>query len=89
MSIGFIVNTFDMESRTGKTTRLIDRFVQEFFNKGFVYVYEERSNDRNIHTELLHRLLDRLSLEHPNLKYIYKYGCYDGIWCFKLEKHEL
>lgn len=85
----FIVNTFDMERRTGKTTRLIDRFVQEFFNKGLVYVYEGRLNDRNTHTELLHKLLDRLSLEHPNLKYIYKYGCYDGIWCFKLEMHEL
>lgn len=53
--------------KSGKTTRLIDRFVQELFTNGVTNVYEER-NKSKFDEELLEKFMNRIKLEHPNVK---------------------
>lgn len=74
--------------RTGKTTRIVDRCIQELFTNGLTYVYDE---DRGVETT--HRVMDifkrRLILEHPNTKYVERRGRFDDIFCYKVELHNL
>ena len=74
--------------RTGKTTRVIDRVIQEFFNKGIAYIYEERNNISSTN-ELRAKVIRRLELEHPNTKYTIKIDTINGIYCSIIEQHNL
>ncbi len=83
--------SFPMKNKTGNTTRIIDRCVQELFKKGFTYVYDGRgTSNQDEQTEITFRLfVDRLEREHPKAKYVSRYGEYDRIWCYKVEIHNL
>lgn len=74
--------------RSGKTTRLVDRLVQEYFDKGTVYIYEGRGeeSERNQTREALHRFRKRMESEHPMEKFEHVYGEYDQIMCYKVTK---
>jgi hypothetical protein len=74
--------------RSGKTTRIIDRIIQEFFNKGIAYIYEERCNFNGTN-ELKVKVQKRLELEHPNSKYTIREDTVDNIYCYIIEKHNL
>jgi len=74
--------------RTGKTTRVIDRIIQEFFIKGKAYIYENR-NDIAGTNELRVKVQRRLELEHPEAKYVISQDTIDGIYCNIIEKHNL
>jgi len=80
-----------MEEKKGKTTRIIDRCIQELFTKGITYVYDGRgTSTQDEQTEATYRLfVDRLQREHPKAKYFSKYDEYDHIWCYKVEIHNL
>ena len=73
---------------TGKTTRIIDRIIQEFFNNGKAYIYEERNNIAGTN-ELRVKVQKRLELEHPHAKYTFSQNTIDGIYCIIIEKHDL
>ena len=75
--------------KSGKTTRKVDQAIQDLFTKGIAYLYEGRINNKSVHQEAMNVFNSRISSEHPNTKYTYEYGCYDGIWCFKIETHNL
>ena len=54
-----------MNRRTGVTTRLIDRAVQDYFTKGIVFLYEDRSaTNFNLAIELYQKFLVRMRAEH-------------------------
>lgn len=74
---------------TGKTTRILDRLVQEFFTKGFCYVYEQRDSTKDEKSQLLYKFVHRMNAEHNGTKFAYNYGNYDNIYCYKVEKHDL
>ena len=75
-------------NKIGKTTRIIDRIIQEFFNKGKAYIYEDRNNPDDTYL-LRTKVVKRLELEHPNTKYTLNETTIDGIYCIILEKHNL
>jgi hypothetical protein len=83
--------SFPMKNKTGKTTRIIDRCIQELFSKGITYVYDGRgSSTQKEQTEkAVSTFINRLETEHPKAKYASLYGEYDGIWCYKFETHNL
>lgn len=76
---------------SGKTTRNVDRWIQEFFTNGFTFIYEGRGSDsfRRQTDEGLTLFRRRLELEHPKAKYTFLFGTYEGILCYKVEKHNL
>jgi hypothetical protein len=47
----------------GNTTRLIDMFVQDFFNKGECQIYDHYGT-RQAHERVMHLVLQRLLYEH-------------------------
>lgn len=68
--INWIINLFckkvpDVPSsrRTGKTTRLVDKYVQEFFTKGSCTTYDHYGS-KEANKRLFYLVLDRLSKEH-------------------------
>lgn len=73
----------------GVKTRLIDRAIQEFFTKGITYLYNGRSDKREKHQVILDLFINRIQSEHKGQGYIYTYACYDGVWCFRVEIHNL
>lgn len=75
--------------KSGKTTRKVDQAVQDFFNNGIAYLYDERVNNKSVHEKAMHIFNVRMQNEHPNAKYTFEYGCFDSVWCFKIEKHNL
>ncbi len=54
--------------RTGKTTRIIDRIIQQLFKDGKGFIYEFRHDIRDT-CNLKNKVVRRLSLEHPNVKF--------------------
>jgi hypothetical protein len=77
--------------RSGQTTRLVDRWVQEFFDKGITYIYEGRGT-RSQHEQTIHALKifqKRMQSEHRSVGFEAKYGEYDRIMCYKVVKIEL
>ena len=75
-------------SKIGKTTRTINRIIQEFFNNGKAFIYEERNNPDDTYL-LRTKVVKRLELEHPNTKYTLNETNIDGINCIVIEKHNL
>lgn len=74
--------------RSGQTTRLVDRWIQELFGKGITYIYEGRG-DKNqlvLNREALERFKKRMDSEHPNVYFDVKYGEFSGITCYKVTK---
>lgn len=59
-----------MDRRTGRSTLLIDYYIQELFTCGIVAIFDHHET-REAHRDLLHRVLKRLELEH--------YGAYKYI----------
>lgn len=74
--------------RSGKTTRAVDRFVQEFFEKGETFIYEGRGEVSEINQtrEAFYRFRKRMDFEHKHEKYSCKYVKIDGIQCYKVTK---
>lgn len=71
--------------KTGKTTRIIDRSVQELFSNGFTFIYDGRKSKWNAKTKrTFERFCVRLLNEHPITKYKYESGVHCGIWCYKI-----
>ena len=83
--------SFPMKTKTGNTTRTIDRCVQELFTNKVTYVYDGRGKPEQ--AELTKKafgiFIERLEREHPKAKYVSRFGNYDGIECFKVETHNL
>ena len=74
----------DMNKRTGQTTRRIDRGIQNFFIKGYCFLYQSRKATQEENRELLDKWIARITLEHPHTKYVYTYIEDSGIWCYKV-----
>lgn len=78
--------------RTGVTTRLVDKAIQDFFTKGIVFLYEDRyANNFDLATKLYQRFLIRLRTEHIHFfyKYISDNRKIDGINCVVVLNTEL
>jgi hypothetical protein len=61
------MNTEEKFRATGRTTRLVDYYIQELFNNGEIKVYdhwETKEGDR----ELILRIKKRMDNEHPSTK---------------------
>lgn len=79
--------------RTGTTTRIIDRCIQELFKNGYTYIYERTSitdiENKKATDDAHSKMIDRLDREHPYIKYTYKSKTVQGIYCYKVELHTL
>lgn len=73
--------------RTGKTTRKVDRCIQEFFKNKVTYLYEDRSGNNN--DDIVSIFERRLQMEHPGAKYFKQEGVFSGIPSVKYEVHNL
>lgn len=70
--------------KTGQTTRVIDRCIQELFNNKFTFLYDERNSEFNQNTyNAFIKFCRRLHEEH-NCKINAEEGVYSGIWCYKI-----
>ena len=76
-------------NKSGKTTRKVDAAVQDFFKNGLAYLYEGRTQAKLSHKHAMEVFKKRMFSEHPGAKFSYDYGCYDGVWCYKIEQHNL
>lgn len=57
---------------TGRSTRLIDIYIQELFtNKEIIVI--DHYDDLNSHRILAERICKRLTLEHPNVRKVRKF----------------
>jgi hypothetical protein len=75
--------------RSGTTTRIIDRCVQELFTNGKTFVFE-REDFSGKHTEAItddtfERFKKRMKLEHSDVRYSFDVGTYSGIYCYKVQ----
>jgi hypothetical protein len=77
--------------RTGITTRIVDRCIQELFKNGVTYVYEGRGprQGNNPTHEVFHRFRRRLHTEHQSVVFKHEYGIFDGINCYKVELQKI
>ena len=73
--------------KSGETTRLIDRCVQELFTNGVTYLYEKRTGIPQMiqNRDAMDRFKKRMKSEHKNVKFSHKYGIFDNIKCFKIQ----
>ncbi len=73
--------------RSGNTTRIIDRCVQELFKNGITYLHEGRGTDAeaSMRVELFYRFKRRIDIEHPSTRYKHKLVDQDGVTCYKVE----
>ena len=73
--------------KSGETTRLIDRCIQELFTNGVTYLYEKRTGIPQMiqNRDAMDRFKKRMKSEHKNVKFLYKYGIFDNIKCFKIQ----
>ena len=73
--------------KSGETTRLIDRCIQELFTNGVTYLYEKRTGIPQMiqNRDAMDRFKKRMKSEHKNIKFSYKYGIFDNIKCFKIQ----
>lgn len=80
-----------MISKTGKTTRIVDRCIQYLFKNGVCYVYEGRGtkDQEEMTRHVFNVFRKRMENEHPHAQYHYKYGTFDGIICYKVQTHNL
>jgi hypothetical protein len=58
------------QRQSGRSTRLIDRYIQDLFTFGTVTVRDHYDNDRN-HIILFDRVKKRLKDEHQTVTYSY------------------
>jgi hypothetical protein len=74
--------------QSGKTTRLVDRNIQQFFEKGYCFIYEGRATDTQEEETnyALELFTSRLRREHFQTSYNYEYGTFDGIKCYRVNK---
>ena len=73
--------------KSGETTRLIDRCIQELFTNGVTYLYEKRTGIPQMiqNRDAMDRFEKRMKSEHKNVKFSHKYGIFDNIKCFKIQ----
>lgn len=73
--------------KTGNTTRLVDRYIQELFNKRKTFIYEARNTESEYKkTEHCFSVFkNRMILEHESISWKQEYIFVDGIWCYKVE----
>lgn len=75
----------EKERRSGNTTRVVDRLVQEYFAHGVCHVYENRDGfSANQH--VMDRFNLRMSTEHPNEYFEMARTIENGICYFKVVK---
>lgn len=77
-----------MSRRTGRSTQIVDRCVQEFFTTGKTYLYDH-TREQSETTRLFSIFQERLKTEHPHAQYTYHEDIIDGIYCYKIEIHDL
>lgn len=78
----------NIKRRSGKSTRVLDRCIQEFFTKGKTYLYDETRLFKATE-KLLERFKLRMKQEHPGVKFNYRGVKEEGINCFLIESHNL
>lgn len=59
----------DNNRASGRTTRLTDKYIQEFFNNGTTGYIADHYGDHRANTMLYKRICFRLDLEHPHISY--------------------
>lgn len=78
-----------MKRRIGTTTRKIDRWVQELFTNGKVFIYERDVFGKTDWTQTAvsyQKFKNRMKLEHPEVfeKISECYGTFSGIDCVEV-----
>ena len=77
------------DRKLGKTTRIVDRCIQEFFENGETYVYERTDSGENCENLTEHVssvFFKRMDSEHRGTKYKHKLTNKDGILCYHVKK---
>lgn len=74
--------------RTGRSTRILDRCIQQLFtnDKTYLYHYNRTINETE---RLMEKFKARMHLEHPHEKFSSRLVKEDGITCYLIERHDL
>ncbi len=62
-----VVGNADGVRATGRTTRLIDGYVQELFSTGYIQPIDHH-NTKKATRDLIYRIAKRMEQEHPQVK---------------------
>ncbi len=74
----------------GVTTRLVDRYIQDFFNKGICFIYEDRysENTEEKTKQCFDLFVKRMKSEHEQVLYSFEFTIVDRIKCYRVEKND-
>jgi hypothetical protein len=74
----------------GATTRLVDRYIQDFFNKGICFIYEDRysENTEEKTKQCFDLFVKRMKSEHEQVLYSFEFTEADRINCYKVVKDD-
>lgn len=72
--------------KKGNTTRLVDRYIQELFTKGFTYVYEGRNAEKanELTNYCMQIFVKRMQSEHSEILYKWEYVFESGFYSYKI-----
>lgn len=71
--------------RSGKTTRTLDRLVQELFDNGICYCYENRDDSDEEKGSLMRKLATRINVEHEDVVFQVDKETKFGMTYFKVQ----
>ena len=72
--------------KNGKTTRLVDRYIQELFTRGFTYIYEGRNTEKagELTQYCMQIFVKRMQSEHSEIQYKFDYVFESGFYSYKI-----
>ena len=73
--------------KSGETTRLINRTIEELFSNVFTKKKKKKTGVPQMiqNRDAMDRFKKRMKSEHKNIKFSHKYGIFENIKCFKIQ----
>lgn len=86
MSKKGLLSGFSLKKQTGKTTRIVDRCIQELFTNGICYIYDGRGieTEKSDTQKAMEVFTSRMHHEHPHINFSTEFGEFDSIKCHKI-----
>lgn len=86
MSERGLMDSLPGKRKTGKTTRLVDRCIQELFTNRVCFIYDGRGTDseKSCTAAAMEVFTKRMHSEHGNIDWSTEFGTFDGIKCHKI-----
>ena len=81
-----LLSGLSLKKQTGRTTRIVDRCIQELFTNGVCYIYDGRGTDteKSDTQKAIEVFTSRMYHEHGHIHFSTEFGEFDHIKCYKI-----